>query len=260
LSAIRLLIALPLVAAGTPAMAEGAPEMPQFRPAAFGDSVRSLPAVYQCPAEPDRPVTATVVCRATVTSRGASRAEGSNCRSTDAALSAYYRAAEKALAIAEFVPALVAGKPVAVTMTFRIEIRHAGATCEVSAVPNPGQDEAASNAADVAPQRIIPERRWLALRPTVNALPIRGGGPYPAPTLLVVSMAVAPDGSSSDTVIEQRLPALSMAEAARIVRSLEGSRFIPGQRAGQPVAMRYFHWLAPEWDGDGFFWPPRSRL
>lgn len=241
-------------------MADVIPERPAFSPAAFGDSARSLPAVFRCPGESDTPVTATVVCRATITPSGAAQADGSGCRSTDAALSAYYRAAEKALSVAEFVPALVAGEPVTVTMTFRIEVRHAGATCEVSAVPNPGQDEAASNAADIAPQRIVPQPRWLSLRPRVNAYPIGAGGPYPAPTLLVVSMAVAPDGSSSDTVIERRHPALSMAEAARIVRSLEGARFIPGHRAGQPMAMRYFYWLSPEWDRDGLFWPPRSRL
>jgi hypothetical protein len=180
-------------------------------------------------------------------------AQRGSCLGSNTVPSAYHRAAEKASKEAEFLPALVAGKPVAVTMTFRLEVRHAGPTCEVRAVPNPGLGESASSATDVAPQRVLPERRWLALRPKVNARPISGFARYPAPTLLAASMGVAPDGSPSDTVIEQRHRALSMAEAAKIVQSLEGSRFIPGHRAGQPMVMRYFYWLSAEWDEEEWY-------
>jgi hypothetical protein len=150
----------------------------------------------------------------------------------------------EAVSQAEFVPALLAGKPVAVTMTFRVVISHAGSTCEAQVIPNPGMDENASDAADVAPQRIDREGGWFALRPVLELrtwAPTAGKG-----WLFLGSVGVGPDGSPGDTKVELRHEILPASQAAKLTRSLGQSSFIPGYRGGQPVAMRYFHWVVSQ--------------
>lgn len=215
-------------------------EGPGFRPAAFGDSARSLPAVFRCPGTTPVPVDASVMCRTVVRARGTVQSGRGTCLSTPAQAD-YRRATERALAKAEFLPALVAGKPVAVTMTFRVAIHHAGTACKVSAIPNPGLDDTASGIADVAPQRIVPERRAFALRSTLD-LPLSVQTSRSA-MLILYSVPVAVDGTPGDPRVEIRHEALPTSEVAELLRSHEGSRYIPGQRGGQPAAMPYFFWL-----------------
>lgn len=234
------LTGLVLTVVSTQAKPEAAPDVPQFRPAAFGESPRSLPALVRCPGTADVPVTASVLCRTVITPKGSAWPNRGYCFSTQDQVR-YRRATEKAMAEAEFVPALVAGKPVAVTMIFRVAISHAGSTCEATAIPNPGLDDSASDAADVAPQRIDRQGGWFALRPRIELSP--SDAPSTKGWLFLGSVGVAPDGSPGDATVELRQPSMSGSGVTTVMRYLKKSRFIPGHRGGQPVPMRYFHWV-----------------
>jgi hypothetical protein len=61
--------------------------------------------------------------------------------------------------------------------------------------------------------------------------------------LILYSVPVAVDGTPGDPRVQIRHEALPTSEAAELLRSLEGSRFIPGHRGGKPAAMLYFYWL-----------------
>jgi hypothetical protein len=247
-NAAATLVALGIAVAGVAGAADADGDAATFRPAAFGDSGRSLLALLACPRVPDVPVDLTVLCKAFINANGSVRAKQSGCLVTDRDLVAYRRITENALAKAEFVPAVVDGEAVPVLMTFRVRIRQAGTTCDLAAIPNPGMDPAMQDANYVAPQRIMrPDRSSAGYRPP--RLEFHSLVQTRNPVLFVSSVEVSTAGVPSDSRLDFRNDAWRFSEEAA-VRQLDGAVFIPGLRDGRPATMRYFQVL---WISSGFW-------
>ncbi|MGE0387694.1 MAG: hypothetical protein AB7Q97_23460 [Gammaproteobacteria bacterium] len=212
-----------------------------LRPALIGTEADSLVAVLICPSLPKANRVVVVTCHAHVQSSGVTRDGESYCYSPSGKDGEFVRATLNAIDRAVFKPARAGGANVPVYMPLRVVYARRDDECEITALPNAGDESPEAGVAYVAPQQILPEDHWYPRnlfhefsRLSRHESHMMRTGPYSA-----VSVQVAEGGVATDGRVEANY-AMSKAELKESKKLLESARYIPGFRAGRPTSMRYF--------------------
>lgn len=220
---------------------------PNYTPAHFGDSEKSLEKIVDCPRKAAEKAVVGVLCQTVVTTTGKPGRSGrppNFCLGFDNGLERYVRAVETALENAEFAPATVAGDPIEVYFTFRVFFLLAENRCNVVLVPNSGEHVDSFGLGYFAPQEIlIDEQSWPKRSGMLNRkswtldYAFTGSG-----NLFTISVDVDRSGHASNPeIISVRRGLGRLAE--RAVKSFEASRFVPGFVDGRPTPMTAFEFF-----------------
>ena len=185
-----------------------------------------------------------VFCGADLNDKGSVQKGNHRCFSNDFGDREYSDAADEALSVSEFLPALVDGSTTRVWFAFTVIFIYDDEGCSVSAIPNLGYQGDELGIGNYAPQEILDDFSW-------RAATSRQGRGIDSVTrvyhmndgiMFFVSAEISESGVASDPKIDRN----SFARKRELRAAVQGfvkSRFIPGFYQGKPKRMRYHSYL-----------------
>ena len=211
-----------------------------FKSASFGESTNVALATLRCPLETAARSHVMVNCRLDVFEDGSVRQKQSFCFSPDDRDIAFAATVERLIEAGHVEPATVDGVAVPVVFSVQIIAQAVGDGCHLRAAANLRAVSETGAADYVAPQRIRPHEDHNPRRLTQAPMHARGGTAT-ANHVIVVSTAVAINGSAHDARVEDEITT-DVTSFNSICTELQHAKYIPGFSSGQPSAMRYREW------------------